>query len=206
MIRKKLKEITKNMQPNKPKPNRLAAYKHQGRPQPQASYKPSQPKVHPKENNSFSKMIKILYQRIDDSTGRKNAFYSPMSIALALAMVYEGTDKNLRSDFERILGFSPDKFTREESMGFLNSLLSTGQTGGVELTVGNSLWNADHCQLQPAFVGSLQTMFKAHCEALDLRDPEDCCDRVNGWIAAKTDGLITDMLTPESFPPDLLLI
>jgi serpin B len=55
--------------------------------------------LHPKPNNStsgpsslFAKTIKTLSQKIDDSVGIINTFYSPMSIALALAMVYEGTD------------------------------------------------------------------------------------------------------------------
>jgi serine protease inhibitor len=135
-----------------------------------------------------------------------------MSIALALAMVYEGTDLKLRSDFEHVLGFSPDISVRQQSMESLDSLLSSAgpgphkQKGGFHLTVGNSLWNTDHCQLQPAFVSSLQTMFKAHCEQLDLADPNGSCNKVNNWISNKTAGMIKDMLKPESFGPDLLLI
>jgi serpin B len=174
---------------------------------------------HPNPNNStggpsslLTKTIKTLSEKIDESTGTKNAFYSPMSIALALAMVYEGTDLKLRSDFEQVLGFSPDQSARQQSMEFLDSLLSSagpnpnGEKGAFQLTVGNSLWNADHCELQPGFVSSLQTMFKAYCEALDLTDPNGCCDKVNSWISNKTAGLIKDMLKPGSFTPDLLLI
>jgi serpin B len=175
--------------------------------------------LHPKPNNStsgpsflFSKTIKTLSQKIDDSVGSINTFYSPMSIALALAMLYEGTDLKLRSDFEQVLGFSPEICARQQSMAFLDSLLSSagpdpkGRKGGFQLTVGNSLWNADHCQLQPAFVSSLETMFKAHCEQLDMTDKNGSCDKVNGWISTKTAGLIKDMLKPNSFRPDLLLI
>lgn len=91
-------------------------------------------------------------------------------------------------------------------MEFVDGLLSSGQKGGFQLTVANSLCNTESCSLQPAFVGCLQTMFKAHCEKLDLHDPQGSCDKFNGWIAAKTAGLITDMLTLKSFTPALLLI
>jgi serine protease inhibitor len=175
--------------------------------------RPNQPQVHPKPNKTspgpsslLTKIIKTLNQKFENSTGTENAFYSPMSIALALAMVYEGTEKNLRSDFEQILGFSPDRSAKQDSMEFVDGLLSSGKKGGFQLTVANSLWNTELCSLQPAFVGCLQTMFKAHCEKLDLHDPEGSCDKVNGWIAAKTAGMITDMLTPTSFTPGLLLI
>jgi hypothetical protein len=259
---------------------------------------------HPKPNNSTSRpsslltyTIKTLSQKIDDSVGTKNTFYSSMSIALALAMVYEGTDLKLRSDFEQVLGFSPDTSARQQSMTLFYSLLSSagpepiqkdeksedkaitkvapkkvkaninrtpsntigkeyhqliskkktpdnrtkliselkregrlsfavkktlardtpnpkkpskpsehGQNIGFQLTVGNSLWNSDQCQLQPEFVSSIQTMFKAHCEQLDMTDPNGSCDKVNSWISDKTAGLIKDMLKPDSLDPRVLLI
>jgi serpin B len=178
---------------------------------------PSQTSFNPKPKSSmqklfFPKMIKILNKEFNYSAGAENAFYSPMSIGLALAMLYEGTDKKLRSDFEQILGFNPDKDYRRDTMEDLDSLLSPaapdpyGKTGAFQMTVGNSLWNASHCQLQPAFVSSLQTMFKAYCETLNTQDQKGSCDKVNAYISNKTAGMIKDMLSINIFTPDLLLI
>jgi serpin B len=179
--------------------------------QSQTSFNPK-PKSSMQPSDFFPKMIKILNKELTDSTGTENAFYSPMSIGVAMAMVYEGTDKKLRSDFEQILGFNPDEVYRSYTMEDLDSLLSSAapdpnaKKGAFQLTVGNSLWNASHCQLQPAFVSSLKTKFKAYCEALNTEDPNGCCDKVNAYISNKTAGMIKNMLSPKSFGPDLLLI
>ena len=182
-------------------------------------YKPSQspvysgpPRADKGGSSGFTEIIKILNGKIDDSIVGKNAFWSPMSIALALAMVYEGTDKGLKSDFERVLGFDSSKEARGRSMLIMDSLLKPGTPdkygpkNPFQLTVGNSLWHADRSQLQPEFVSWVQKLFKASCEPLDTRNPQGSCDKVNGWISDKTAGMIKNMLTPESFGPDLILI
>jgi hypothetical protein len=102
------------MHPYKPSgpPGRISQMPNQ---QSQTSFNPK-PKSSMQPSDFFPKMIKILNKELTDSTGTENAFYSPMSIGVAMAMVYEGTDKKLRSDFEQIIGFNPDEVYRSDTM------------------------------------------------------------------------------------------
>ena len=61
------------------------------------------------------------------------------------------------------------------------------------LSLANSIWFYDKFTLQAGFDELIQTYYDGRIEGLDFKDP-GTKDRINGWVADKTQGKITNLL------------
>ncbi len=132
-----------------------------------------------------------------------NVFISPLSIAAALAMTYNGAHGATAAGMAaalRLHGLGLDRV----NAGYATLLpLLTGGDPDVRVTVADSLWARDGITLDPAFVRRVTAAYHAQLTTLDFRAP-DASTTINAWVRARTNGLIAGIV-PDILPPDAIL-
>jgi len=140
-------------------------------------------------DNTFG--LNLLNTLIPGSTG--NVALSPISVALALQIVYNGAAGSTQTAMAQTLelaGLSTSNLNSDNA-ALQASLINPDPN--VELTIANSLWM--HLSTNPvsaSFTDADETYYGA-----TLGDLSGAPDNVNAWVASETHGLITQILPQE---------
>jgi serine protease inhibitor len=141
-----------------------------------------------------------LFHRLFAATPKNNIFVSPLSVALALDMLYDGARGGTAGAMARTLGLggmSRQQVNRAAAT-LLHSLQvgepATSYPGGpapqpTKLRVGNSVWSRSGLTFNPQFIGDLQTYFGALAKSLDFNSPSAVAT-INNWVSCETNGKI----------------
>lgn len=124
---------------------------------------------------------------------------SPASVYLALAMTANGAAGNTQEQMLSLLG-AKDAAALNKGSRDLQSLLA----GGYQLANGIWLNQAFTSEVQPAFLKANDTYFHAGVERIAFSN--DAIPGINGWVADKTAGRITDLVKPPLSSDDLMLL
>lgn len=153
-------------------------------------------------DNRFA--IKLLKQVSADTRDTlENLFVSPLSVAMALGMTYNGaagtTEEAMRTTLE-LDGMSVAEVN--ESYRSLIALLR-GLDPHVRFQIANSIWYRLGLTVEQPFIDVNRTYFGARVEALDFNAPT-AAPTINGWVNEQTHGLIPKIV-PDPVPSDLVM-
>ncbi|MGH7644836.1 MAG: serpin family protein [Gemmatimonadales bacterium] len=148
--------------------------------------------------------IKLLRQAAADTRDSlANLFLSPLSVAMALAMTYNGaagtTEAAMRATLEL------EGMTIAEVNEAYRSLIDLlrGLDPRVRFQIANSIWYRHDFTVEPAFLDVNRTAYDARVEALDFRSPA-ASRTINDWVKNETNGLIPEIV--ETPLPDWALM
>jgi serpin B len=139
-------------------------------------------KTHISGYNQFG--IKLLKQIIEQDQG-KDVFISPVSVALALAMTYNGTDGTTQEAMAQVLGVEDLSW---EALNHANNALhhTLEHVGsGVQLNIANSLWARKGISFKPEFLQANESYYEAEVTVLNFADPK-VPSIINAWVNQKT--------------------
>lgn len=143
-----------------------------------------------------------MFHRLFERGPAQNTFISPISISLALEMVYGGARGGTRAAMSRVLGLgrlTPDQVNRDAAA--LISNLQSGEPGKAsrgpgypstpptELRLADSIWSRAGVPFQQSFLQAAQRYFDARATSLNFESP-DSVAAVNGWVKCATQGKI----------------
>lgn len=143
-----------------------------------------------------------LYSQLTKRGADKNIFISPASIAIALAMTYNGASGETRQAMMRALELQG--LTLAE-INAANAQLKTALENAdpkVKLEIANSLWARQGVQFQPEFVTANRDFYKAEVAELDFNQ-SSAIATINAWVSKSTHGKIDKIVNQIS--PDTLL-
>lgn len=117
-----------------------------------------------------------------------NVVFSPVSISAALSLVYFGSAGQTKDELEAVLGFTkgvvPDK---------LRTKANAVNPNRESVAIANRAFFAEGLQIQNSFVDAVG---EVNVQTLNFeQDPDAATNRINGFVADKTRGLIPDMLS-----------
>ncbi|OFY56948.1 MAG: hypothetical protein A2Y87_08235 [Bacteroidetes bacterium RBG_13_46_8] len=143
-----------------------------------------------------------LFQRVlANDTINGNIFISPTSVALALAMTYNGADGETKEAMEETLkkqGLTTEQINQSYKE-LMDALLSVDPK--VLLEIANSIWYRNDVEVLPEFISVNQTYYNAEVNAIVFDDQAK--DIINGWVAEKTHDKITEVL--DYIPGDAIM-
>ncbi|XP_032007982.1 serpin-like protein HMSD isoform X1 [Hylobates moloch] len=130
-----------------------------------------------------------------------NMFFSPLSMSSALAMVFMGAKGNTAAQMSQALCFS--KIRGEDgdiNQGFQSLLVAINRTDTkYVLRTANGLFGEKSYDFLTGFTDSCGKFYQAKIKQLDfVNDTEKSTTHVNSWVADKTKGKITEVLSPHS--------
>lgn len=148
---------------------------------------------------------KLFAQLLEEETDEKEIFISPTSIALALAMAYNGARGETREAMAETLGIKGVELERlnENNQALLYLLQNSDPS--VKLQIATSLWMREGMQFAPGFVERNKTYYHALTNEFDFDSPE-AAEIINKWVSECTEGLIEDMISPPIDPMTILFL
>ena len=134
-------------------------------------------------NNFAFSAAKLIMGRSDD-----NFFFSPFSVVSAFSMLYAGAKGETAREIESSLGVTGDIHA---SLGEL----AEGLYGSGNLTSANRVWIKDGLKLRRQYTETLRKYYGSSVKELDFKGrTEGALKEINGWVSAKTNGKIRDLL------------
>ena len=145
--------------------------------------------------------IKLLAQILVEDQG-KNVFVSPASVALALAMTYNGAAGTTQEAMTRVLGI--DEISLEKLNQANKALQETLEhvDSNVQLDIANSLWARDGLSFKPEFIQANEVYYEAEVTVLDFSDREAPAI-INAWVSQNTQEKIKKIV--DSISPATIL-
>ncbi len=151
-------------------------------------------------NNEFG--LEFFSNAVNDEENNMNVFVSPLSVAFALAMTYNGADGDTKTAMEETLklsGLSTDEINASFKY-LMNTLVNLDPN--VIFQIANSIWHEETFSVLQSFLDVNEEYYDAEISALDFSDPA-APDIINNWVAEKTNDKITEII--DNIPPDVIM-
>ena len=150
-------------------------------------------------DNEFSfKMFKEV-----SALNGSNTFFSPLSLNMALGMLYNGASGETRTEMAEVLGMADFSETEinEYYQKMSQTLLEIDPL--TEINLANSIWYREGFPVKQPFIDINQTYFDAMVKALDF-SRSDAPDIINLWCAEKTKDRIKEIIEGK-IPDDVVM-
>jgi len=151
-----------------------------------------------KSDNSFGfELMKIVTENQTENT-----MVSPLSVSLALSMVYNGADTETKTAMEntlRLNGLTTDEINTNNK--YLSEALINVDSK-LEFSIANSIWYRNEFSVLPDFINTNKDFYNAEVSALDFSQPASM-NTINRWVADNTNNKITKIV--ENIPSDVVM-
>lgn len=136
-----------------------------------------------------------LFKKVNASLDEpKNTMISPLSVSLALAMVYNGTEGNTKMQMEEMLhkaGMTTDDINQSYN-DLVASLVSHDPK--VELSISNAIYYRNTFNVKDNFITTNQNYYQAVVAGLDFTKTTETLNMVNDWVKTNTKGKIDKII------------
>jgi serpin B len=153
-----------------------------------------------KANHKFAFEI---FKRVAEEESEENFMISPVSLSLALGMVYNGAESDTKNAFEETLNYQ-DFLTNETNN--LNKEITyhlSDNSQGSLFEIANSIWTEKTFAIKEEFIKKNKEFYDAEVQSLDFYDPNSL-QRINDWVRSKTHEKIPTII--ETLDPNLKMI
>ncbi|MCG6136287.1 MAG: serpin family protein [Nostoc sp. LLA-1] len=151
-------------------------------------------------NNKFG--FKLFSEILNQPSRNNNIFVSPSSVAIALAMTYNGASGSTQQAMAKALELQGMSLPEINSAYATLRELLENPDPNVQLTIANSLWANEDATLQPDFIKRTQDVYNAKITNLDFQDATSL-NTINNWVQENTRGKINKIV--EQIEPDQVL-
>lgn len=154
----------------------------------------------PEANTRFALRF---FQELLQESPQENIFVSPLSLSIALSMLYQGASGETQREIAQALAYT-GLSEAEINTGNLTLRKRLQHSGkGVEILIANALWGKAGLTFNRDFLSRNQAFYDARLEALDFGSAAAVA-RINQWANDNTKGLIPKVV--EEIDPMTLLI
>ena len=144
-----------------------------------------------------------MFKEVSALEKTPNTFFSPLSLNLALGMLFNGAMGDTRTEMAEVLGLADlteteiNQFYQKMSQALLKIDPLT------EIGIANSIWYRLGCPVKQPFIEINQQYFDAMVDELDFSRP-DAAEIINRWCAKKTNNRINDIIA-NPIDPDIVM-
>jgi len=142
-------------------------------------------------DNAFG--LKLFREIHAQEDAGKNLFISPLSVAMALGMTYNGaagTTYEAMQETLELQGLSLEE-VNQSYRSLIDLLADLDPT--VEWLLANSIWYREGFPVRSEFLEVNQEYFDAEVAALDFASP-DAAPTINNWVSENTNGRIEEIV------------
>ncbi|MEH1769438.1 MAG: serpin family protein [Nostoc sp.] len=152
-------------------------------------------------SNKFG--FKLFSEVLKNDRGGNNIFISPSSVAIALAMTYNGASGSTQQAMAKTLELQGMNLPEINSSyaAVLKQLLDNPDAK-VQLKIANSLWANQDVSFAPDFLKRTQDFYQAKVSNLNFKDAA-ASNIINNWVKENTNGKINKIV--ETIEPNQVL-
>jgi serine protease inhibitor len=153
---------------------------------------PSQPLTET-SNSAATRFAFKLFHEIQQNSKLPNTFFSPVSVMLCLALIYEGASGETREAIANVLE-STDR-DANELPSTVATLRASCLSDNPEVTLesANSLWLSPNASVHAEYIAKAIQDYQAEIRSLEL-NPHDAVAAINAWVNDKTHGKIKEIV------------
>ncbi|MBD2061740.1 serpin family protein [Trichocoleus sp. FACHB-6] len=146
-----------------------------------------------------------LFKQILKKDSGKNVFISPSSVAIALAMTYNGASGKTQQAMANTLEIQGMSLQEVNSSNEALKAILENPDPQVQLTIANSLWARQGVSFNPEFLQRNRQFYQAKITDLDFNNPNSP-SVMNNWVKENTRGKINEIVNGLSSDQVLFLI
>ncbi|MDY7008127.1 MAG: serpin family protein [Cyanobacteriota bacterium] len=151
-------------------------------------------------NNKFAFQ---LFSEIHKSQTNENIFISPISIAIALSMTYNGARGKTQKTMAKTLNFQGMSLEEiNQANQQLGNLLDT-LNSDIKLNISNSIWTKIGIPFEQNFLQINQEIYQSQVREIYFENPKTP-EIINNWIEDNTKGKIERII--EKLEPDAVIV
>ncbi|MGQ9872854.1 serpin family protein [Leptodesmis sp.] len=136
--------------------------------------------------------------------GNKNVFVSPSSVAIALAMVYNGAAGETQQAMAKAMELQGISLSELNQANAELIKLLENPDPKVQLAIANSLWARQGIPFNPDFLQRNQQFYQAKVTELNFQDPKAVAT-INNWVSQNTRNKITEIVDRLN-PDDVMML
>ena len=120
-----------------------------------------------------------LFKNVASAQKDANVFFSPVSISMALAMTYAGSEGQTRKQMAQVLHLTGSQ--QDVASGFQSLMASMSQPADAayQLKIANALWGQEGEHFQPEFVSLMHTYYSGDFDTLDFAKTPESLATIN---------------------------
>ena len=134
-----------------------------------------------------------MFREVSALSGDPNTFFSPLSLNMALGMLYNGSSGETRAEMAEVLGMADFSETEinEYYQKMSQALLKIDPL--TDISIANSIWHRNTLTVKQPFIDINKKYFDAEVQSLDF-SKSDAADIINKWCADKTKNKINEIV------------
>ena len=135
-----------------------------------------------------------FYRHLSDSD--ENLFFSPISIDIVFAIIYEAAQGETRENMHQLFAFEQDSEKRR--LAYKNTIQNLNQKNpDFELNVKNGIWVSDMYELNPEYAKIVTNDYVASSQNVDFVSNHGV-QTINQWVKENTNGKIEKIFEDNS--------
>lgn len=150
-----------------------------------------------------------LLTRLSTQGSGNNVTVSPMSLAVALAMLADGARGRTLSQIDSVLGTAAIG-TPARNNGWatlLSGLVDQARADGVSMQSADALWLQHGLDMNATFMADMARYFRTGVWQVDFaHDLAGATEAINKWVSTNTQGKITKLFNPGDIDPFTVLV
>nr|O54761.1 RecName: Full=Alpha-1-antitrypsin-like protein GS55-MS; Flags: Precursor [Ictidomys tridecemlineatus]BAA24420.1 alpha1-antitrypsin-like protein [Ictidomys tridecemlineatus] len=137
-----------------------------------------------------------LYRVLAHESNTTNIFFSPVSIAMALASLSLGTKADTHTQIMEGLGFNLTETAESDiHQGFQHLLQTLNKPNSqLQLTTGNGLFIDHNLKLLDKFLQDVKNLYHSEAFSTDFTNTEEAKKQINTYVEKGTQGKIVDLV------------
>ncbi|XP_006839612.1 PREDICTED: alpha-1-antitrypsin [Chrysochloris asiatica] len=137
-----------------------------------------------------------LYHEVANTSNTTNIIFSPVSIAVAFALLSLGTRSNTQAQILKGLEFNLTEISEAEIHESFQHLLNTinHPDNQLQLTTGNGLFVNESMKLVEKFLEDAKTLYHSEAFSVNFKDTEAAKKQINDYVEKGTQGKIVDLI------------
>ena len=139
-----------------------------------------------------------------------NVMFSPISLTIALGMVYAGARGGTAAQMAHAMSLKLRKQSFHRALGWLShDLMTRSKTSqdAVTFNMANALWPDKRRRFSDAYLNTLSVNYGANPKPLDFAgDPQGARETINGWVSDQTERRIPELISEGLLGPNTSLV
>lgn len=158
-------------------------------------------------SHSVSRLSTNLLQSMDETESPlQNVIISPVSIFLALSLLYHGSDLTTRTELKNFLELDTQADSALTTKALLRDYAESKVKLNTTIELANIIFADDSLNIKKPYQQVLQTALVSGVEKVDFSKPIPTVQAINNWVENKTNNLITDFLSADAISETTRLV
>lgn len=134
-----------------------------------------------------------------------NVLISPLSIKLALVILYEGSEGSTKKQFQSVMQYPEDKNELREQYKNLLTNLEKYKDDYI-INIGTRLFLESTIPPKQAYTAAIKSAYNTIVQPTNFSNPIETGNIINSWVEKLTDGHIKELINAEEIQDDSLLV